>query len=186
VKKSTKLIAAAGFLIAMGSFPAALAQSGEDWSDISAATAAAYCLAKHTGVKAGPDGYSEDGFEISSSVLVGAVRRNFVYQRPTQVPGSVDAGLTQTCQQACTQMGKRYEPALVGAALKYAPGGSTLQASGIGDHASIAFMDYDYYKDKTVVSGFWARPQNYHEFDPNEGSVAQADHCCCHAVAPSK
>ena len=175
-----KTAAAAIALVAVSSL-SAFAQSSQDWSDISAATAAAYCLAKHTGVAAGPDGFSSDGFEVSTSVVVGAVRRNYVFQRPTQVPGSVDAGQGQTCEQACAQMGKTYEPGLVGAALTYAPGGGTPRVSGIGDHASIAMFDYDYYKDKTVVSGFWTRPQNYHDAD-----VAQADHCCCHAVAPKQ
>jgi hypothetical protein len=175
------IIAAAGFLLAAGSANAALAEVSQDWSDISAGTATAYCLAKHTGVAAGPGGYSADGFEVSTSFAVGAVRRNFVYDRPPQVEGSVDTGAKQTCQQACAQLGKTFEPEFVGVALTYAPGGSTPQVSGIGEHAQVAMFDYDYYKDQRVVSGFWTRPQNTHDED-----VAQADHCCCHAVAPKQ
>jgi hypothetical protein len=166
------IIAAAGLFVAAASATTALA-GANDWSDISAGTATAYCLAKHTGVAAGPNGYSADGFEVATGYFVGAVRRNYVFDRPMQSPGAPDAGQGQSCEQACAQMGK-LESALVGSALKYAPGGATPEASGLGDHASIAMFDYDYYKDKSVVSGFWVRPQTFESED-----VAQADHCCC-------
>jgi hypothetical protein len=155
----------------------ATADNSQGWSDISAGTAMAYCLAKHTGVKAGPDGYSADGFELAQSGIIGSVRRNFVLNRPMQAPGSSDAGAQQTCSQACAQLGGLYGPSLEGVVLKYRAEGTEPVASGIGDHASLAMRDYDFNLGETVVSGFWTRPQNYQNED-----VAQADHCCCQAV----
>jgi hypothetical protein len=177
MNRSNTILAAAGFALAAGWTGNAAAENSQAWSDLSAATATAYCLAKHTGVKAEPDGYSADGFEVSTSVLVGSVRRNFIMNRPLQSPGSTDEGQPQTCNQACAQAGGLYGPGLEGVVLKYRPEGSEAVPSGIGDHASLAMRDYDFYLGETVVSGFWTRPQNYQNED-----VAQADHCCCQAL----
>ncbi|MUG92086.1 hypothetical protein F7734_06290 [Scytonema sp. UIC 10036] len=49
----------------------------------------------------------------------------------------------------------------------------TMQLSK-ADIASLAVQDKDFYLDKTVVAGIWARSSTYQEAD-----VAQADFCCC-------
>jgi hypothetical protein len=177
MKRLNRILAAASLALAAGWSGNVAAENSQAWSDISAGTAMAYCLAKHTGVKAEPDGYTSDGFEVAQSGIIGAVRRNFVLNRPLQAPGSADDGANQTCSQACAQLGSFYGPSLAGAALKYRSEGSQPAESGIGDHASIAMRDYDYYLGETVVAGFWTRPQNFQTED-----VAQADHCCCQAV----
>ena len=166
MKRSIFHAALAGFAMAAGLAAAAEAQEfSQAWSDMSAATATAYCLAKHTGVKAGPDGYSADGFKVSTSFAVGSARRNFILNRPPQAVGSQDKGGSQTCARACAQLGSFYAPAYAGTALKFRPESSEPAASGIGDHASIAMRDHDFYTNERIVSGFLTRPQNYQESD---------------------
>lgn len=178
MKYTNFVLTSAAIALSLGVIKQASAENSQAWSDISAATATAYCLAKHTGVKAQADGYTADGFEVAQSGIVGSIRRNFVLNRPLQAPGSTDEGAKQTCNQACKQLGNFYGPSINGVELKYRAEGSEPVASGIGDHASLAMRDYDYYSGQIVVSGFWTRPQNYQNDD-----VAQADHCCCQALS---
>ncbi|NMG18326.1 hypothetical protein [Brasilonema bromeliae] len=142
------------------------------WSDYTTATAGAYCLAKHPYLTSySGTTFTPDGFEIATAPgLVGAVRRNFVYDRSSS---TTDQGNGQTCAQACGEFGKFYSPSYKGKSLTQKVGQTTI-ASGLGDIASLAVQDKDFYLDKTVVAGIWARPSTYQEAD-----VAQADFCCC-------
>jgi hypothetical protein len=145
------------------------------FSDYAAATATAYCLAKHP-LQPGSARFTRDGFEYASTnpAIVGAVRRNFLFERDSNATVDPNA-ITQTCQQACQQMGKTYGSTYyVGAALQRKQGDSEV-SSGLGDIAALAMQDKDFYLDKTVVAGQWTRVQSWHESD-----VAQADMCCCH------
>ncbi|MFL9449590.1 hypothetical protein AB0758_00360 [Tolypothrix bouteillei VB521301_2] len=140
------------------------------WSDYTTATAGAYCLAKHPYLT-NYTGFTPDGFEVATAPgLVGAVRRNFVYDRSSS---TLDQGNAQTCAQACGEFGKFYAPSYKGKSLTQKVGTTTI-ASGLGDIASLAVQDKDFYLDKTVIAGIWARPSTYQEAD-----VAQADFCCC-------
>jgi hypothetical protein len=146
------------------------------WSDYATATTTAYCLAKHP-IQTGTAKFTHDGFEYASwnPAIVGSVRRNFMFGRDAAATSDPN-GVTQTCQQACQQMGKVYEPSYQGAAL-HRRIGSTVFASGMGDIGALAMQDKDFYLDKTVVAGQWTRVQSFQESD-----VAQADMCCCHVV----
>jgi hypothetical protein len=177
MKRFALSLASILLVFTQSNFPTYSQEFSQSWSDLSASTATAYCLAKHTGVKPGPDGYSADGFEVSTSFAVGSVRRNFVLNRPPQTLGMDDAGKDQTCEQACAQLGNFYQPAYTGSSLKYRPQGTIAVSSGIGDHAQLAMRDHDFYTQGRVISGFLTRPQNYQNED-----VAQADHCCCQVV----
>ena len=122
----------------------AVADNSQGWSGISAGTAMAYCLAKHTGVKAGPDGYSSDGFEVAQSGIIGSVRRNFVLNRPLQAPGSTEQALNKPAARLARNLEVFTARHWRGAALQYRAEGSEPVASGIGDHASLAMRDYDF------------------------------------------
>ncbi|MUG99168.1 hypothetical protein F7734_45510 [Scytonema sp. UIC 10036] len=143
------------------------------WSDYTTATAEAYCLAKHPYRTNYTGTFTPDGFEIATAPgLVGAVRRNFVYDRGST---TLDRGNEQTCSQACGEFGKFY-PTSKGKSLTQKVGERTF-ASGIGDIASLAVQDKDFYLDKTIIAGIWARSSTFQEED-----VAQADFCCCQAT----
>jgi hypothetical protein len=146
------------------------------WSDYATATTTAYCLAKHP-IQTGTAKYTHDGYEYASwnPAIVGSVRRNFMYGRDSAATSDPNA-VTQTCQQACGQMGKLYEPTYKGAALTRKVG-TTVVSSGMGDIAALAMQDKDFYLGTTVVAGQWTRVQSFQESD-----VAQADMCCCHVV----
>ncbi|MHC5729046.1 MAG: hypothetical protein ACYT04_56335 [Nostoc sp.] len=140
------------------------------WSDYTTATAAAYCLAKHPYQTNYSGTFTPDGYEIAVSPgLVGAVRRNFVFDRTL----NTDQGNGQTCSQACGEFGKFYSPSYTGKSLSQKVGQTTF-ASGLGDIASLAVKDNDFYLNTQVVAGIWARSSTYQEAD-----VAQADFCCC-------
>ncbi len=151
------------------------------WSDTSTTGAAmGYCLAKHpyqtlyTGRSYTPDGYEI----VASPGVVGAVRRNFVYDRTTDA--SDEGNSNNSCAKACSEFGKFYGPTYQGAPLHQKVGakGGALISSGIGDMASLAVKDQDYYLGNQAVAGIWSRGNTWHESD-----VAQSDFCCCQATA---
>ena len=171
------------------------------WSGVTAGAAAGYCLAKHPYQGDLPGSYTAvdqnnttgrytaDGYERAGVPgIVGAVRRNYVSNR-TMAAG--DEGVNQTCALACRQVGKSYEfdggglpTGLQGRALRQQVSGevgSTTTTitnititSGIGDMASMALPDHDFYTNKKTVAGMVSRANTYHE-----GDVAQSDYCCC-------
>jgi hypothetical protein len=152
----------------------AVAQHG--WSDYSAAAAIAYCMAVHP--NRSPAGAYTNGFEhVAPPGVVGAVRRNFIYDRlkryPKAVPGQ-DDGTRHTCADACKEWGRASSG--VGRPLHTGTSPKDAIPSGIGDIAATALWDWEFPKTKSpVVAGFTGRPQNYHM---NDGG--QADFCCCH------
>jgi len=168
-------------LLTMNTFAADPPPATAVWSDTTTTGAAmGYCLAKHPyqTIYAGRP-FTPDGYEIVGSPgIVGAVRRNFVYDRST---GTSDEGnANSSCKQACFEFGKMYSP-YTGVPLrqKVGPGGRTTINSGIGDMASLAVKDRDFYLITDAVAGVWSRGNTWHESD-----VAQSDYCCCHAIAP--
>ena len=149
----------------------------DTWSGVTAGAAAGYCLAKHPYQSNTPGLYTSDGYEkVRSPGVVGAVRRNYVSGRTTT---ATDAGVNQTCAQACRELGKGYEPAYQGRALRQQVSGGTLITSGIGDMASMATPDHDFYTGLKTVAGILSRANTFHESD-----VAQADYCCCDVSTP--
>jgi hypothetical protein len=76
-------------------------------------------------------------------------------------------------------MGKPYEPTYQGRALRQQMSDGTLITSGIGDMASMALPDHDFYTGRKTVAGMVSRANTYHESD-----VAQADYCCCCVTTP--
>jgi hypothetical protein len=145
------------------------------FSDYTTPAALAYCLAKHP-VQTDSRTFADDGYEFAHNnpSIVGAVRRNFLFGRDANAATDPNSN-APTCQQACEQMGKLYGSTYyTGAALRRKVGDSEY-ASGLGDVAALAMQDKDFYLNKPIISGFWARAQTYQEAD-----VAQADMCCCH------
>lgn len=145
------------------------------WSDTTTTAAATgYCLAKHPYQSVYTGDFTPDGYEmVASPGIVGAVRRNFIYDRSTD---AVDEGNGNSCKEACSEFGKLYSPngPLIGAALRQMIGGGAIINSGIGDMASLAVKDWDFYLGHKVVAGVWSRGNTWHESD-----IAQADYCCC-------
>ncbi|UJP05535.1 MAG: hypothetical protein LZF61_00710 [Nitrosomonas sp.] len=149
----------------------------ESWSGVTAGAAAGYCLAKHPYQSNTNNSYTDDGYEKAGSPgIVGVVRRNYVHGRAST---ENDAGASQSCEQACREMGKRYEPTLQGKPLHQKLSNGSLIVSGIGDMASDALPDYDFYTGKNNIAGMISRANTYHTQD-----VAQADFCCCHVITP--
>jgi hypothetical protein len=167
-----------------GTLPSNTSYSGvpvfaDSWSGVTAGAAAGYCLAKHPYQTNSTAPYTTDGYEkVATPGIVGAVRRNFVRERTTT---TTDTGLPQTCDMACREMGKDYEPKYQGRALHQDLGNGNLITSGIGDLASNAYPDYDFYVGRPTVAGMVSRGNTYHESD-----VAQADYCCCHVTTPGR
>ena len=153
------------------------APSSPSWSaEATTGAAMGYCLAKHPYRTIQTGTFTSDGYEIVSSPgVVGAVRRNFVYDRTVPL---VDQGTFNSCKSACSEFGKVYGPTLKGYPLRQqVPSGTAIPAvinSGIGDMAALAMPDNDYYLNKKVTAGIWSRGNTWHESD-----VAQADFCCC-------
>jgi len=145
------------------------------WSaEATTGAAMGYCLAKHPYQTIHTGTYTPDGYEIVAPPgVVGAVRRNFVYDRTLP---KVDQGVKNSCKQACAQFGKLYGPTYTGYALRQKVAGGSLITSGIGDMASLAMSDNDYYLSEEVTAGIWSRGNTWHESD-----VAQSDFCCCQA-----
>jgi hypothetical protein len=143
------------------------------WSaEATTGAAMGYCLAKHPYQTIHAGIYTPDGFEIVAPPgVVGAVRRNFVYDRTMP---SVDQGAKNSCKAACAQFGRLYGPTYKGYALRQLVAGGGVITSGIGDMASLAMSDNDYYLSEEVTAGIWSRGNTWHESD-----VAQADFCCC-------
>ncbi len=168
----TLIIAAVALLMSTNGH----AQSGPTFSDLATPATTAYCLAKHP-IQNSVNKYTDDGYEFASPnpAIVGSVRRNFVFNR-NPADTTDPKAITQTCQQACRQMGKVYGPTYKGAALHHLAG-TTPVASGMGDMAALAMIDTDFYLNKRVIAGQWTRVQSFQESD-----VAQADMCCCHVV----
>jgi hypothetical protein len=170
----TLFAALAAFVaFAFGSTFAAAQQSGLGWSEQSAAAAMGYCLARHPYIP-GDDGWTAEGFEtLKSPGILGAIRRNYVFERtPGSFPGN-DEGNGQTCNQACGQWGRQLNSGAV--PLRYRNSNGDITNNGIGDMASTVIFDSDFYLQQPgVVVGMIARPLTYHEAD-----VAQADFCCC-------
>jgi hypothetical protein len=147
------------------------------WSGVTAGAAAGYCLAKHPYQSNTADLYTADGYEkVGVPGVVGAVRRNFVRKRSNT---QTDTGGKQSCDMACREFGRDYEPTLQGRALHQNIGDNRLITSGIGDMASLAYPDHDFYLNRPTVAGMASRANTYHEND-----VAAADYCCCHATMP--
>jgi hypothetical protein len=148
--------------------------SSPTWSaEATTGAAMGYCLAKHPYQTIHTGTYTPDGYEIAAAPgIVGAVRRNFIYDRTT--PG-VDQGVNNTCKRACAQFGKVYGPTYKGYPLRQQVAGGTIINSGVGDMAALAMPDNDYYLSTQVTAGIWSRGNTWHESD-----VAQADFCCCH------
>lgn len=177
-----RALTTAAALLALLSSTAALAADPPSqpfgWSaDATTATAAAYCMAKHpynylTSQLSGK--YTKEGFEVVASPgVVGAVRRNFMYDRTTD---SYDEAAKQTCAQACTQFGKGW--GLTGKSLRQKIGdGTVFIASGLGDLGALVMRDQDSYFGGQTTAMIGSRANTYHESD-----VAQADYCCCHAM----
>jgi hypothetical protein len=146
----------------------------ESWSGVTAGAATGYCLAKHPYLGGAAGSFTDDGYEIAAVPgVVGAIRRNYVYKR---TPGVADEGAAQTCEMACRQFGTGYEPQYQGRALRLRRGETTI-ADGIGDMASMAVTDQDFYLNRENVAGIRSMSTNWHEAD-----VAQADFCCCHVA----
>jgi hypothetical protein len=149
----------------------------EPWSGVAAGAAAGYCLAKHPYFSNTPDPFTADGYEKAGLPgIVGAVRRNFVAARADT---ATDAGLRQTCDQACREFGRGYEPTYQGRALRLRLGDGRLITSGLGDMAAGVITDLDFSMGRTNVAGMVSRGNNWHEND-----VAAADFCCCHVISP--
>lgn len=149
------------------------------WSGVAAGAATGYCLAKHPYQSNTPDLYTADGYEkVGSPGIVGAIRRNYIYERPPHTGLAPDPGNSQNCEQACRQLGKSYGPSLQGRVLRQQTSNGTLITSGIGDMASLAKTDHDFYTGKTTVAGILSRASTFHESD-----VAQADYCCCQVTS---
>lgn len=162
----------AAFVLAILAGPAPAQQT---WTEQTTAAAMGYCLARHPYIPRDPaNPYTAEGFEILSSPgVLGAVRRNYVFQRGPVSVADPDKGQGQDCKQACMQFGLNYG-ANLGRPLYYRdPSGNTVP-DGIGDMASLGYRDFDWYNNQSVIAGMWGRPLNYHEAD-----VAQADFCCC-------
>ena len=171
----------ATMFLAAHAFAADPPHATNSWSDTTTTGAATgYCLAKHPyQTLYAPSTFTPDGYEIVASPgVVGAVRRNFVFDRTTDA--SDEGNANKTCKQACFEFGKLYSP-YVGTPLrqKVGPGGRTIINSGVGDMASLAVKDRDFYLSTDAVAGVWSRGNTWHESD-----VAQSDFCCCHMVAP--
>jgi hypothetical protein len=152
------------------------------WSEISTGAAAGYCLARHPFINLpGGNRFTSEGFEIAASPgVVGAVRRNYVFNRGAVDFATVaDSGSGQHCVDACRQWGLNWN-SKDGKPLRYRSSTtSTPIADGIGDMAATAHPDADFYlRRHDEIAGISGRPLNYHEAD-----VAQADFCCCHLSA---
>lgn len=149
----------------------------DSWSGVTAGAAAGYCLAKHPYQSNSRTPYTSEGYEkVGVPGVVGAVRRNFMKRRATT---TTDQGERQTCDMACREFGKDYEPTYQGRALHQDLGDGKLITSGIGDMAASAYPDHDFYLGRPTVAGMGSRANTYHESD-----VAQADYCCCHVTTP--
>ncbi|MFO1049538.1 MAG: hypothetical protein U1E52_16785 [Geminicoccaceae bacterium] len=141
----------------------------------SAAAAAGYCLAKHPYQTLSSEvvaGYTRDGYEVVAFPgVVGAVRRNFVYDRTTD---ALDEGRLNTCEKACYQFGLAYKGG--GRPLHQKIGASTIVTSGIGDMGSNVVKDVFFTRvpPGTATAGLWSRGNSWFESD-----VAQSDYCCC-------
>lgn len=146
------------------------------FSDMTTAAATGYCLAKHPYRTIHKGQFTPDGYEIVSSPgVVGAVRRNFIYDRSSL--DHDEGNNNASCQMACSEFGKPYNPSYTGVPLlQQVSSGDEIETinSGIGDLAAGAGIDKDFYLDKDVVAGMWSRGNTWHESD-----VAQADFCCC-------
>jgi hypothetical protein len=147
------------------------------------AAAQGYCLARHPYIAApaATAPYTAEGFEVAASPgIVAAVRRNFVYNRTRPKRGEHDIGQANSCADACQQWGQLYAPSYSGAPLRYRSSDTAPPiANGVGDMASLAQSDWDFYRRKPQVAAITGRPLNFHESD-----VAQADLCCCHLAPP--
>jgi hypothetical protein len=145
------------------------------WTDQTTAAAMGYCLARHPYIPRDPaNPYTAEGFEILMSPgVLGAVRRNYVFNRGPVSPADPDKGQGQDCTAACRQFGLNYGTT-GGRPLGYRDPSGRVTPDGVGDMASLGVRDNDYYLGGTVIAGMWGRPLNYHESD-----VAQADFCCC-------
>lgn len=174
---------AIGLAVNAGVWAADPPKAVTEWqAAVTTATAAAYCMAKHPywtlASEVTADGYTRDGYQVVGAPgVVGATRRNFVYDRSTD--GS-DEGQKQTCDQACAQMGKLYGKSMIGQALKQkVSDGSVLINSGLGDLGVGVMRDLDFYMapPKLVAAAVLSRANTWQDAD-----VAQADYCCCQVV----
>jgi hypothetical protein len=145
--------AASAAMLVMVSMPETV-NAQQTWTEHSTAAAMGYCLARHPYIARNPaNPYTAEGFEIPVSPgVVGAVRRNYVFNRSNPAVGQPDAGEHQSCQQACQQFGLNYG-APVGRSLKYKDSSGNVMADGVGDMASLGYRDFDYYNNQSVVAG---------------------------------
>jgi hypothetical protein len=151
------------------------------FADEAAGAAAGYCLASHPSI-ALPAGeiYTSEGFEIVTGPVVGAIRRNYIFNRgPVDFSAAVppnDKGSGQTCTQACTQWGHEFASlGITGKPLRFrATPQSEPVEDGIGDIGAGVHFDADFYTNsQRVVVGMSGRPR------PLGVAVAPADFCCC-------
>ena len=146
------------------------------WSDTtSTAAVMGYCLANHPyrSIYRGTGDFTPEGFEIVSVPgVVGAVRRNFIWDRTTDAK---DEGRDNSCPKACAEFGKQYN-GLTGKSLHQKLHNGTVVTSGIGDIGSLVYKDVNFYDPlrEKHISGVWSRGNTWHESD-----VAQSDYCCC-------
>lgn len=173
-----KSLAVAAVALAAISLPA---RAESTFADEAAAAAAGYCLASHpsTALPAG-EIYTSEGFEIVTGPVVGAIRRNYIFNRgPVDFSAAVppnDKGSGQTCTQACTQWGHEFaSPGITGKPLRFrATPQSEPVEDGIGDIGAGVHFDADFYTEKQrVVVGMSGRPRALGV------AVAPADFCCC-------
>lgn len=147
------------------------------FNDMTTAAAMGYCLAKHPYQSIYRGRYTADGFEIAQPPgIVGAVRRNFIFDRTTN---TLDEGEANTCTKACAEFGKASLIPGGGVPLhqRIFNGVSTVTiTSGIGDLVVGEIPDFDRVFLNNVVAGMTARPGTFHE-----SHVARADFCCCQA-----
>lgn len=173
-----KIIALISILVAAHTFAAPLdpRPSAPTWSDITTAAAMGYCLANHPYQTIHRGIFTPSGYEIVAFPgVVGAVRRNFVYDRST-VATDESGGGSFSCKRACSEFGKLYGPHYSGVPLLQKISEEITINSGVGDMAALAMPDRDFYLNQDVFAGIWSRGNTWHELD-----VAQADFCCCQA-----
>lgn len=162
--------------VAAGSAWAAPARSEGD-APTSAGAAIGYCMAVHPyrplATGATPDGYTLEGFEISQSLLVGAVRRSFIHDRAV----TPDRGNAATCAQACGELAKS-STNVVGKPLHHKRSGK-IETNGVADIGTRVLFDQapSGTEARAVAGGSGRVSDSY-----LEANVAPSDYCCCQLV----
>jgi hypothetical protein len=89
---------------------------------------------------------------------------NFTWSDTSTTDASDDVNSNITCTKTCSEFGKFYGPTYQGVSLHQKVGvkGNTLISSGIGDMASLAVKDQDYYLGNQSVAGIWSTGNSLH------------------------